>query len=677
MKYYYALLYIFFFSSVYGQGEHVYTNELVHESSPYLKQHAHNPVNWYPWGDEALEKAKKEGKLLLISVGYAACHWCHVMEHESFEDTVVAEIMNKHFVCIKVDREERPDVDQLYMSAAQLINGSGGWPLNAFALADGRPFYAGTYFEKDAWMSLLNFIIATKRKSPEVLEKNAENLTKGIQDLNQLNPAEKEHDFTIGDAIVAFDSLSLTLDHKAGGKKGKPKFPLPVVWDYLLHYGNEVHDDKALKVTHTTLTEIASGGIYDHLGGGFARYSTDADWFAPHFEKMLYDNGQLVELYAQAWQQTGNELYKRRVYETLDFVERELTDSKGGFYSSLDADSEGEEGKYYVWESNELDEILGEDATHFKRVYGCDITGNWEEGKNILFLEPGVSDEGLEDAKSKLLAVRDKRIKPALDDKIILSWNALMLKGYVKAYRAFDDERFLKVAKRNVQFLLKNGVTKSGELMRDCKGKNSKINGFLDDYALMISALIELYQATLDENWLQQAKSLTDYVLAHFSDDTSGMFFYTNNDQKQLVSRKVELHDNVIPSSNAEMAMNLFVLGHYFSNQPYINRASGMVNTMKGRMLRNIGFYAKWAKVHLMMAQGPYEVAIAGKNALQLRKEFDKKYLPNVLFLGGKKGTLELLEGKMVKGETTIYVCKDKVCQMPVTEVSKALEQMQ
>lgn len=657
----------------------MYTNELVHESSPYLKQHAHNPVNWYPWGDEALEKAKKEGKLLLISVGYAACHWCHVMEHESFEDTVVAEIMNKHFVCIKVDREERPDVDQLYMSAAQLINGSGGWPLNAFALADGRPFYAGTYFEKDAWMSLLNFIIVTKRKSPEVLEKNAENLTKGIQDLNQLNPAEKEHDFTIGDAIVAFDSLSLTLDHKAGGKKGKPKFPLPVVWDYLLHYGNEVHDDKALKVAHTTLVEIAKGGIYDHLGGGFARYSTDADWFAPHFEKMLYDNGQLVELYSNAWLHCGEELYKRRVYETLEFVERELMNRKGGFYSSLDADSEGEEGKYYVWEAKELKEILGEDAQHFMKVYRCSNEGNWEEGKNILHLTPEVdySNEDRNRGKKKVLKARSKRVAPALDDKIIVSWNALMLKGYVSAYRAFDDKRFLKVAKRNVQFLLKNGLEESGQLMRDCKGKNSKINGFLDDYAFMISALIELYQATLDESWLMQAKSLTDYVLTHFSDDESGMFFYTNNDHKQLVSRKIELHDNVIPSSNSEMAMNLFVLGHYFTNQEYLDRASGMVSTMKERMLNNKGFYANWAKVHLMMAQGPYEVAVVGKDALQFRKEFDKTYLPNVLFMGGKKGTLELLEGKMVKGETTIYVCKDKVCQMPVTEVSKALGQMQ
>ncbi|MEX0981905.1 MAG: thioredoxin domain-containing protein [Bacteroidales bacterium] len=661
----------------------------MHESSPYLLQHAHNPVNWYPWGEEALKKAQEENKMLIISVGYAACHWCHVMEHESFEDTAVANLMNKYFVSIKVDREERPDVDQIYMNAAQLITGRGGWPLNAFALPDGKPFFAGTYFPKNEWIKVLNYFVDIQQKNPSSLTEQAEKVTQGIHSIENVPLRDEQVTFSMQDLDNMFDNWKPNIDFKKGGGNRAPKFPMPSNWEYLLHYSYLSDNKQALQAVTTTLDNMAFGGIYDHMGGGFARYSTDVNWHVPHFEKMLYDNGQLISLYAHAWQHTKNHLYKEVAYETLDFIEREMTSPEGGFYSSLDADSEGEEGRFYVWTKKEIEKALGNNSGSFMNYYNVTNSGNWEHGKNILFRKQ--SDEEfaakhkmnvdelrkiISEGETVLLKARSKRIRPGLDDKILTSWNALMLKGYVHAYRAFGEERFLKAALRNADFLLKNAITDGG-ITRNYKNGKSSIPGFLDDYAFVISAFIELYQATFDEKWLNEANELTGYTIKHFFDASSGMFFYSHNEHSNLISRKMEVSDNVIPASNSEMAKNLFFLGTLLYNEKYLGMAKQMLINVQNDVYQNIYFYSNWGIVEAQFISQPYEVAIVGKEYGTMRKEMDQHYLPNTLLLGGEnEGSLELLQNKTIKGQTTIYVCRDKTCKLPVTTVQQALHQI-
>ncbi|MEO7307286.1 MAG: thioredoxin domain-containing protein [Ferruginibacter sp.] len=675
---------------------HPYTNELIRESSPYLLQHAHNPVNWYPWGEKALQKARAENKMLIISIGYAACHWCHVMEHESFEDVEVAKVMNEHFICIKVDREERPDVDQVYMTAAQLISGSGGWPLNALALADGKPFYAGTYFPKNNWIQLMEFFIDLKKKEPAKLEKSAEQVTNGIHATEHVVLKETGKIFSLADLDKQFGSMKLNLDLKKGGPNRAPKFPMPSVWEYLLHYNYLSKNEEALQAVTVTLDNMALGGIYDHLEGGFARYSTDINWHVPHFEKMLYDNSQLVSLYTHAYQRTKKGLYKKVVHETLDFVEHELTSPEGGFYSSLDADSEGVEGKYYVWTKAEVDEELGNDAEVFSTYYNITADGNWEHGNSILLRNEtdetiaenyGLTIEALktiiDKSKAKLMQVRSTRIKPGLDDKILSSWNALMLKGYTQAYRVFGDEAFLNVATRNADFLLQHAIAANGEMTRNYKNGKSSINALLDDYAFTIAAFIELYQATFDEKWLIEADKIMNYTLEHFFDPASNMFFYTHNKYADLISRKMELSDNVIPSSNSEMGKNLFLLGHFLSNDNYISKAKQMMINVAEDAERNIYFYSNWGILQAWFTSPLYEIAITGNACVTRRQEFDQHYLPHVIFLGAQKESkLALLENKLIphgalgEGQTTMYVCRDKSCELPVVEVDKALQQI-
>lgn len=667
-----------------------YTNELIHESSPYLLQHAHNPVNWYPWGDKALQKAKTENKMLIISIGYAACHWCHVMEHESFEDAEVAKVMNENFICIKVDREERPDVDQVYMTAAQLITGRGGWPLNAIALADGRPFYAGTYFPKDKWMNMLAYFADLQQKQPEALEKSAEQVTKGIHATEQVTFKSGEKVFSIEDLDKQFETWKPNIDFVRGGENRAPKFPMPSAWAYLLHYHYLGNNAEALNALSVTLDNMATGGIYDHLQGGFARYSTDANWHVPHFEKMLYDNAQLVTLYTQAFQATKDALYKKIVYETLDFVKQELTSSEGAFYASLDADSEGVEGKFYVWTKEEVDTVLEDDAELFSAYYNITADGNWEHGNSILLRNESdvavakafkINTDELKNkidaAKAKLLHVRSARVKPGLDDKILSSWNALMITGYAKAYRVFGEEAFLQSAITGANFLLQNTITANGEMTRNYKNGKSSINALLDDYSFTIAAFIELYQATFDEKWLAEAQRLTTYTMEHFFDEESKMFFYTHNQYADLIARKMELSDNVIPSSNSEMAKNLFLLGHFLDKPDYISKAKQMLINVEADVQRNIYFYANWGMLQALFTSPLYEVAIAGADFKELRKQFDEHYLPNVILLGGNTETkLSLLENKIIAGQTTIYVCRDKSCGLPVTKLQDALVQI-
>ena len=455
---------------------HKHTNKLINQTSPYLLQHAHNPVNWYPWGDEALEKAKKENKLLLISVGYSACHWCHVMEHESFEDETVAALMNENFVCIKVDREERPDIDQIYMNAVQLITGRGGWPLNCFALPSGEPFFGGTYFQKDQWMQLLKNVANEYKVAPEKVKTYADELTEGIKTSEMLPMVTKSVPFKLETLKGAVTKFKTQIDHVEGGGAQAPKFPMPNNYEFLLQYYHHTKDESILKYTELTLDKMAFGGIYDQIGGGFARYSTDAMWKAPHFEKMLYDNGQLVSLYSHAYQLTKKPLYKNVVYQTLEYIEREMTAKNDAFYSSLDADSEGEEGKFYVWSKEELQHVLDNDFDFVEDYYNINNKGKWE-GHYILLrdktnaqiakkykLSVDNVEKKVSEINTTLLAERAKRIRPGLDDKTLTSWNALMLRGYVDAYNTFNDEAFLKTALKNANFIVNTQLRKDGGL---------------------------------------------------------------------------------------------------------------------------------------------------------------------------------------------------------------------
>lgn len=666
-----------------------YTNHLIHESSPYLLQHAHNPVDWHPWGEEALQKAKSENKLILVSIGYAACHWCHVMEHESFEDTAVANYMNEHFVCIKVDREERPDIDQIYMSAVQILTGRGGWPLNCIALPDGRPFYGGTYFPKDRWMQFLKQVVEYVDQNPEKASEQANNLTEGVRKSDHVSFNREPGEHTLSDLDSIFAAWKPLLDFEKGGNQGAPKFPLPVGYEYLLQYYKLTNNKEALKAVNVTLDHMARGGIYDQVGGGFARYSTDPIWKVPHFEKMLYDNAQLVSLYCHAYQVTQEEMYHRVVKETLEFIHREMTDGAGGFYSSLDADSEGEEGKFYVWSKTEMDEVLGKDASLVSAYYHVTEKGNWE-GSNILLppddpdkfaQEHGLSQSDLKEvidkANGKLLEARSKRVRPGLDDKVLTSWNGMMLQAYVTAYRVFDDQEYLNAAQKCARFLQENMKRKDGGLYRNYKDGKASINGFLDDYAFVISGFLELYQATFDEQWLYEADKLGRYTLEHFYDESSGLFYYTSDLDPALIARKMEITDNVIPSSNSEMAKNLYMLGQYFYRDDYLNKSRQMLHNVKTDALKNGPYYANWDILLSWMIHPPYEVAIVGSDFKNITKEWNQHYLPFAFLSGGASaGSLELLKDKYVTGATMIYVCQDKVCLKPVETVTEALAQM-
>ncbi|HEU5365848.1 MAG TPA: thioredoxin domain-containing protein, partial [Hanamia sp.] len=474
-------------------------NSLINETSPYLLQHANNPVNWNAWNEKTLEKARQENKMLLISIGYAACHWCHVMEHESFENEEVASVMNENFICIKVDREERPDVDQVYMNAAYLINGNGGWPLNALAMPDGKPFFAGTYYPKENWIKLLEYFAAIYKNEPQKLQEQAENVSRGIRDIEHIPMNTNPVSFSENDLNKMFFLFQKRIDLQYGGTKGGMKFAMPSIWEFLLEYHYFTKNVEALNAVEITLNNMANGGIYDQVGGGFSRYATDVKWHVPHFEKMLYDNAQLVSLYSHAFQVYKNPLYKKVVYETLRFINRELTSPKGGFYSSLDADTEGQEGKYYVWSEKEIKDILKDDAEFYSDYFGITKEGNWEENKNIPDFNFGKNDlaankeitQKLIFLNQKLFEEREKRIRPATDDKILTSWNALMAKGFIDAYKAFGEENFLNSAKQNIDFLLKNICTENNSLYRNYKNGKATIHGFLDDYVFFITALIE------------------------------------------------------------------------------------------------------------------------------------------------------------------------------------------
>lgn len=666
---------------------HKHTNALIHASSPYLLQHAHNPVNWYEWNEEAWQKARTEDKIVLVSIGYSACHWCHVMERESFENEDIAALMNEYFVCIKVDREERPDVDQVYMDAVQLISGRGGWPLNMFCLPDGRPLHGGTYFPSRDWAQLLMQLhnLYTNKKQ-DALDFAAK-LTDGVRNMDALNVKPADDAFTMGTIQTMVENWAQQFDWKEGGNQRVPKFPMPNNWQLLLNYHLLANNPQAGEFVNFTLEKMARGGLYDQLGGGFTRYSTDGVWLVPHFEKMLYDNGQLASVYANTYRTTHNPYFRQVLEHTLAFVARELSSPEGGFYSALDADSEGEEGKFYIWTKAELQQLLGDDEELYSAYYNVTEKGNWEHGNNILHTRQSMDDfakgRGMDAANfeafiqrcsEKLMVARDKRTRPGLDDKQICSWNALMLKGYADAYLATGNKKYLQTAQANYTFIQKNFL-RDTHLLRIYKDGKSTINGFLEDYACTIDACIQLYHCTFDAQLLHTANQLMQTCFAEFYSEETGLFYFTSENDPPLVARKTDTGDDVISSANAILAEMLYKLGYYFGNTHYTQAAHKMLAKMNQQMQKYPSWYSRWAQVALLQAKGLYQIVITGPNAPTLYQQFEG-YLPNAVFAvsQAENNSLPLFENRFAKDKTLIYVCHNNTCQLPVDSVEKAME---
>lgn len=668
-----------------------YTNHLISEKSPYLLQHAHNPVDWYAWGDEAFKKAKQENKLVLISVGYSACHWCHVMEHQCFEDEQVAELMNKYFVNIKVDREERPDVDHVYMTAVQLMTQHGGWPLNCFVLPDGRPIYGGTYFPKEQWMQLLSNLANLHQTDKQKVEDYADQLTAGIKQSDELFSASPDESSVINKDTIEKAALVFQkrFDTKNGGSIGAPKFMMPNNYMFLLQYGHLTNNEAILNHVHFTLQKMAHGGLYDQLGGGFARYSTDEQWKVPHFEKMLYDNAQLISLYSEAFRQNKNPLYKQVVYQTIAFVERELTSPEHGFYSALDADSEGVEGLFYIWTKEELQSILKKDFDVFADYYSVNEIGYWEHDNYILLrnlpetevaLKHQISVDELDKiisvSKEKLLAERSKRVRPGLDDKIIASWNGLMCAALCDAYGAFNEDKFLQLAIKNANFIRQKLIDDTGSLTRCYKDK-AYIDAFLEDYAFVIDAYIKLFSITGNEAWLGIAELMTKHTLINFFDENKNIFYFSDKNTNALISKKIEMHDNVIPASNSQMAKNLFTLSKITGNIEYESVSKNMLNHVAEEIGNYPSGHSNWAILALKQAFPFYEVCIVGKAVDEFRQELKEHYIPNAIFVYSKTASnIALLRERYKNDDTLIYVCQNHTCSTPVKTINEALKQV-
>ncbi|MGB0525633.1 MAG: thioredoxin domain-containing protein [Flammeovirgaceae bacterium] len=670
-------------------------NRLINASSPYLLQHAYNPVDWYPWGKEALTLAQKQDRPIIVSIGYSACHWCHVMERESFENEQVAEIMNTHYVCIKVDREERPDIDQIYMEAVQLMGINGGWPLNVILMPNGKPFYGGTYFPPQNWANLLLSVAKAFRNQRDELEDSANSLAEGVarSEVERFGlQTQSDSEFSLEALNEMFEKLASKFDLEHGGMNRAPKFPMPAIYSFLLRYYQLSKNEAALNHLKLSLNELAYGGIYDQIGGGFARYSVDAEWFAPHFEKMLYDNAQLLSIYAEAYTLTKDEHYQHIVAQTVDFLVRELQDPSAGFYAALDADSEGIEGKFYIWTYQELQQLIeANEFALFEAYYHISPNGNWEDGQNILHRR-GTDQEfaqnkqitvaDLSELKEKwaqqLLEVRASRVRPGLDDKQLTSWNGLLVKGLCDTYQAFNQDHYLQLAITVAQFIDEQMTINQAQLLHNYKDGKASIPAYLEDYAAVIQAYVAVYQSNFDEKWLAKAKSLTDYTIQQFWDEKEGLFFFTDKDGEALIARKKELFDNVIPASNSIMATNLFQLGLLLENSNYTDYAEDMIKRISNLLYREVHYLCNWAALYTYFVKPTTEIAIIGEKAIEYAQEMRKHYLPNCIFVGTtQKSELPLLKNRTaIEGKTTIYVCQNKSCQLPVTTIQDALKQL-
>jgi uncharacterized protein YyaL (SSP411 family) len=676
-------------------------NHLEHETSPYLLQHKNNPVDWYPWSDKTLQLAKEKNQLLIISIGYAACHWCHVMEHESFEDSKVAEVMNEYFISIKVDREERPDIDQIYMNAAMITTGHGGWPLNVIALPDGKPVFAGTYFPKQNWIKVLLYFADLYQHEPQTLIEQAERITEGLHQVDHLplNDTERTLPPDLPDRF--WSHWRSHIDFEWGGKRGAPKFMMPNNYTFLLRYLYHSKNAETAEAIKITLKRWAFGGLFDIVGGGFARYSVDAFWKVPHFEKMLCDNAQLLSVYAEAYRITKRPLYQSVVEKTFGWMEREMTDESGGLYSSLDADSEGIEGKFYCWTEEEFTSVIAgmnhgaelPDANLIqlaKELYGITTEGNFEHGMNVLFRTKDhehfiekykISNEQFhwlaEHINQALFDRRAERIKPGTDDKLLTEWNALAIKGFADCFKAFGEQRYLDKAIRTAAFIMENCSKGNYRLDRNYKNGRSSINAFLGDYAFFIEALIALHEITLEEKYLRDALHFTEYVIAHFYNRENGMFFITSDIDAALITRSMDSSDNVIPAGNSQMAKNLLLLSRHFDKPEYEQMSLAMVNNVLDDVVKNPPYYSNWAIVIDMHLHLNKELVIAGNHAGKVLQQFYTHYLPDIVFTGATSPSeLPLLKDRYIQDKTLIYLCENRHCELPSEDADSVLKSL-
>ena len=669
-------------------------NQLISESSPYLLQHANNPVHWKAWNKDSLALAQKNNKLIIISIGYSACHWCHVMEHESFENEDVAETMNQHFINIKVDREERPDVDAIYMKAIQIMTGRGGWPLNVVALPDGRPVWGGTYFRKEEWISTLEKLNHIYQSNPEKMIEYAEKLQLGINSMNFSNTEITSEQLNQNCIEPLVEKWKKSFDLDFGGMARAPKFMMANNYKFLLRYGHQENKQDILDFVNLTLTKMAFGGLFDTVDGGFSRYSVDMKWHVPHFEKMLYDNGQLVSLYADAYKLTENPLYKEVIEKTLQFVSREFINNENGFYCALDADSLDrnghlEEGAFYVWNQSDLEKIINEDFSLFSQVFNINEFGYWENDNYVLIqnqdletiaksnkINPNDLQTKKKNWEKLLFDEREKRSKPRLDDKSLTSWNALMLKGYIDAFKALGDEKYLAIALKNADFIIDKLLLSEGNLLHNYKNGTANINGYLEDYCFVIEALISLYEVTIDEKWLRISKQLTDYCFDHFYDETEQFFSFTSKNDDPLIATHFETEDNVIPASNSVMANNLFQLSVYFQNQYYESICMKMLK----KIIPNIDYpsaYSNWLNVLMNYSEQQKELGICGEMALEYLTKINREYYPNLLLAGTNKiSELPFLKDRYIENEMLFYVCQNQTCQLPTSNFNEVLNKI-
>ena len=665
-------------------------NRLLYSQSPYLLQHAHNPVDWYPWGSEALTRAREENKPILVSIGYSACHWCHVMEKESFEDETTAALMNAHFVCIKIDREERPDLDHIYMDAVQAMGLQGGWPLNVFLMPNQKPFYGGTYFPNTQWKQLLGNIADAFVVHTDQLAESAEGFGRSLsrKETEKYGIQAGEGDLDADELVEVITQLTTQFDREWGGMNRIPKFPMPAIWHFVLDYALLSSREDLLQSVFFTLQKMGMGGIYDHLRGGFARYSVDGEWFAPHFEKMGYDNGQLLELYAKAYQVSKDPFYLEKLRETKAWLAAEMLQEEGGFHAAQDADSEGVEGKFYTWTYSELEALLGPDLGWFADLYSLKPTGNWEEGVNILFQVESYETvakrqeiplptflEKLAAQKAKLLSTRNLRIYPGKDDKVLAGWNGLIDAGLIQGYLATGDQEFLDLALRNLDFVQVQ-LFREGTLYRSYKNGQAYTPAFLEDYAALIKASLMAYSASGLSRHLAFAHTLAEVVLARFYDPEDGYFYFSDPSAEKLIANKKELFDNVIPASNSILARSFHQLSLLTYEENYGKIAARMLGGMKVLILKEPGFLCNWANFYLESLVPTAEIAIVGKGAKEKALALQANYMPNAVVAWSESPTasVPLLDGKLgdAEGNALIYVCVNRSCRRPVATVEEA-----
>ncbi|HEX8493223.1 MAG TPA: thioredoxin domain-containing protein [Pyrinomonadaceae bacterium] len=683
--------------------EHKHTNRLSRETSPYLLQHAHNPVDWYPWGEEAFERARQENKPVLLSIGYSACHWCHVMEHESFENEEIAQLMNENFVNIKVDREERPDLDQIYMNAVQMMTGHGGWPMTVFLTPEGVPFYGGTYFppvdryNMPGFPRLLLGVAEAYRSKPDEVTQTAVSMLGELRRIGQTRESNDALSIELLDR--AYRGITRNYDANYGGFGSAPKFPAPMNLEFLLRIFHRTGQRDALGMVEHTCRRMAEGGMYDQLGGGFHRYSTDARWLVPHFEKMLYDNALLSRLYLHVYQVTNDDFYRRIAEETLDYVVREMTDERGGFYSTQDADSEGHEGKFFVWTVDEIKEFLGEDdGMLFGAYYDVTEGGNFE-GQNILNVihpiekvarEANITverlHEALERGRRKLFDVRERRIKPHRDEKVLTAWSGLMLAGFAEAAAILERADYLEIAKNNAHFILDN-LRRDGLLLRTYKDGQAKLNAYLEDYAFFIDGLLALYEATGELHWLEEAQSLADVMNEEFWDEEEGGYFYTGQSHEELIVRSKDFLDNATPSGNSVAAEVLLRLAVLTGNEDYNRKAVTIFRLLAGQMTRYPSAFGRLFAALDFYLSSPKEIVIIGPRSdartQALVREVWKRYLPNKVVVQAEEDASAaaeivplLRDRSLIGGVPTAYVCEHYTCQRPVATPAELATQL-